>query len=106
MVFSFDFEEFAKSIANENYIVKDVWGQDRDVREVELILTTSMLKLWDSYSSLEDYLENCNKNRWTFSVTKMCPRELEHERTFNYQFLQSFELSDEDIVRVMSCFRR
>lgn len=101
MVFSFDFEEFAKSIANENYIVKDVWGQDRDVREVELILTTSMLKLWDSYSSLEDYLENCNKNRWTFSVTKMCPRELEHERTFNYQFLQSFELSDEDIQELI-----
>lgn len=101
MVFSFDFEDFATKIANGNYIVKDVWGDERDIREVELILTTSMLKLWDSYSSLENYLENCEKNGWEFSVTKMCPRELEHERSFNYQFLQSFELDDDDIQELI-----
>lgn len=101
MVFSFDFEKFATIKANEQYIVNDIWGNERDIREVDLILTTSMLKLWDSYSSLEDYLDNCNKNNWTFSVTKMCPRELEHERTFNYQFLQSFELNDEDIKELI-----
>ena len=50
MVFTFDFLDFAENVA-ENYIVKDAWGNDVDIRNVELILTTSMLKLWDSYDS-------------------------------------------------------
>jgi len=100
MVFTFNFKKFAKQVAH-NYIVKDVWGQERDIRKVDLILTTSMLKLWDSYKSLEHYLSCCKNNGWTFSVTKMCPKELENERTLNYQFLQSFELGDEDIQELI-----
>jgi hypothetical protein len=100
MVFTFDFKRFAKQIAHKK-IVKDVWGQERNINKVDLILTTSMLKLWDSYESLEHYLSCCKENEWTFSITKMCPKELENERTLNYQFLQSFKLSDEDIKELV-----
>ena len=96
MVFSFNFIDFAYHYAN-SYIVKDVWGQDRDIRKVQLILTASMLKLWDSYDSLEHYLECCNENGYTFSVTKVIPEKLENERYLNYQFAQSYKLSDDDI---------
>ena len=101
MVFTFDYEDFAEKINGRNYIVKDAWGVERDVREADLILTTSMLKLWDSYDSCEDFLEKSYNNGWKWAVTKMCPKELEHERTFNYQFLQSFELSDEDVQELI-----
>ena len=38
MTFTFDYVEWAeKNIGS--YIIKDVWGQDRDIRESELILT-------------------------------------------------------------------
>lgn len=100
MVFTFDFVDFAEKIAG-HYIVKDAWGRDTDIREVELILTTSMLKLWDSYGSCVDYIENCNKNGYTFGVTKTCPKELENERTLNYQFIQSYDLSDDDIEELI-----
>lgn len=96
MVFTFDFIDFAERVA-KRYIVKDAWGHERDIRNVELVLTTSMLKLWDSYSSLESYLENSERNGYTFGVTKTCPKELESERTLNYQFIQSYELTDDDI---------
>ena len=96
MVFTFDFIDFAERVA-KRYIVKDAWGHERDIRNVELVLTTSMLKLWDSYPSLESYLENSERNGYTFGVTKTCPKELESERTLNYQFIQSYELTDEDI---------
>lgn len=96
MVFTFDFLEFAESVAG-SYIVKDAWGRDVDVREVELVLTTSMVKLWDSYDSCEDYLTKSLSNNYTFGVTKVCPAHLESERCTNYQFLQSFELTDSDI---------
>ena len=52
MVFTFDFVDFAEKVAH-NYIVKDAWGNDVDIRNVELILTTSMLKLWNCYDSIE-----------------------------------------------------
>lgn len=96
MVFTFNFMEFADKVANK-YIVKDAWGHEVDIRKVELILTTSMVKLWDSYQSCEHYLACCMENKYTFAVTKTCPKELERERALNYQFIQSYELSDEDI---------
>ena len=74
MVFTFDFLDFAENIAG-TYIVKDAWGNDVDVRNVELILTTSMLKLWDAYDSCDDYVQNCLRNGYTFGVAKTCPRE-------------------------------
>ena len=100
MVFTFDFLDFAEKIAG-SYLVKDAWGNDVDVRNVELILTTSMLKLWDSYNSCEDYIRNCLENGYTFGIAKTCPKELEQERTLNYQFIQSYDLSDEDIEELI-----
>lgn len=96
MVYTFDFIEFAEKVAG-SYIVKDVWGKERDIRNAELILTESMLKLWDSYDSLEEFLKCCGENKYTFAVTKACPDELESERTLNYQFIQSYDFTDDDI---------
>lgn len=96
MVFTFDFHDFADKIAKK-YEIKDVWGNKHDIRDIDIILTESMLKLWDSYNSIEHYLSCCKENHYTFSITKICPEVLENQRTLNYQFIQSFELSDEDI---------
>lgn len=101
MVFTFDFLEFSERIAG-NYMVADAWGNEVDIRNVELILTTSMLKLWDSYESCDDYIRNCMENGYTFGIAKTCPRELESERNLNYQFIQSFDLSDDDIEELIT----
>lgn len=101
MVFTFDFQAFARDVA-ENYIVHDVWGNEVDIRDVELILTESMLKLWDSYPSCDALLECCRENGYTFGVTKTCPEFLENERTLNYQFIQSYDLDNEDIDRLIA----
>lgn len=102
MVFTFDFVDFAEKVAGGNYIIKDAWGNDVDVREVELILTTSMVKLWDSYESCDDYIEKSTKNGYTFGVPKTCPEELENTRGLNYQYIQSFQLSDNDIDELIA----
>lgn len=96
MIFCFDFLEFADNVAHTR-MVKDAWGNEVDISTVELILTTSMLKLWKCYSSIEHYLECCEKNHYTFGVAKTCPKELESERDLNYQFIQSYNLNDEQI---------
>lgn len=96
MIFCFDFLEFADTVAH-NRIVKDAWGNEVDISTVELILTTSMLKLWKCYSSIEHYLECCAENHYTFGIAKTCPKELESERDLNYQFIQSYNLDDEQV---------
>lgn len=96
MVFTFDFVEFAEKVAG-SYLVRDAWGNMVDIRNVELILTTNMLKLWDLYDSCDDYLEKSKRNGYTFGIAKCCPEVLEDERTTNYQFIQGYELTDEDI---------
>lgn len=100
MVFTFDFKEFAKDVAHKN-MVKDVWGNLIDINNVQLILTASMLKLWNCYKSWDDYYTNCKENHYTFSVTKCCPNELENERNLNYQFLQSYHLNDEQLEELL-----
>ena len=107
MLVTFDHIDFAEKIngASESnpsgYIVKDVWGNDVDVRTVDVILTESMLKLWDSYSSIENYISCCDNNHYTFAITKVTPKSLEEEWTTNYQFLQSYNLSDDDIQELI-----
>jgi hypothetical protein len=102
MVFTFDFEMFAKEVCDESYIVKDIWGNSVDVRNVDLVLTASMLKLWDSYKDIDHYLACCNENDYTFSVTKTAPEILENQRSTNYQFLQSLYLTDDMISRLVN----
>lgn len=92
----FDFQEFARDVAG-GYIVTDAWGNEQDIREVELVLTTSMVKLYDSYASCDDYVRCSLENGYTFGVTKTSPKVLESERTTNYQFLQAYSLTDEEI---------
>lgn len=96
MLFTFDFIEFAEQKAG-TYIINDVWGTPRDVRDAEVILTASMLKLWDSYKSWEDYYENCKLNHYEFATPKITPHTLESVRTTNYQFLQSYDFTDEEL---------
>ena len=68
-----------------------------NIDDVNIIMTTSMLKLWDSYASIEHYLSCCDENHHTFSVTKVTPKVLDNERNLNYQFLQSYNLTEEQI---------
>lgn len=100
MLVTMDFIKFGKLIAH-NYMVKDAWGDIIDIRSVEVVLTTSMLKLWDSYSSCNDYLKKSIENQYKFCVTKVCLEELENERNLNYQFIQSYRLNDDDIQKLI-----
>lgn len=100
MIFAFDFYEFAESVAG-SYEVQDIWGQTHDIRNVDLILTVSMLKLWDSYPSWDVYWRNCVENGYCFSATKVTPKELDVERRLNYQFIQAHPLTDEHIWQLV-----
>lgn len=100
MVATFDFKEFAK-IHNKRF-VKDVWGKEHDINDIDIVLTTSMMKLWAAYDSIDDFVKKSNKNKYSFCVTKVTPKKLDEVRTLNYQFIQSYDLSDEQIKDLIS----
>lgn len=97
MVFPVDFQDFNMKVVKGDGMVTDVWNNTYHINDIELILTTSMLKLWSSYDSIEHYLKCCEENGYGFSVTKVCPKTLENERFTNYQFIQTYELDDNEI---------
>lgn len=99
MLYTFDYIEFGECVAH-NFEIIDAWGDKRDIRCSEVILTTSMLKLWDSYDSWEDYYHNCEKNHYQFSTPKITPAKLENVRTTNYQFLQSYDFTDDELIEL------
>lgn len=101
MVFTIDFKQFAEEVAH-TYIIKDAWGDERDVRDADVILTVSMLKLWNSYAGCDDYIMNCNKNGYEFCIAKSAPHELRNVHTTNYQYLQDFKFSDEQIDELVA----
>ena len=103
MLVPFDFVAFAEQMAHGNYLVKDAWGHLQDVREHDVILTVSMLKLWDSYTSCEEYVRNCKEHGFDFCVAKTAPQILDSQQTSNYQFLQDFiNLTDDDIDELIA----
>ena len=84
------------------YLITDVWGDKRDIRDAELILTESQLKLWACYSSWEDYYNKCLENKYTIRVAKTAPHECDDIRQLNYQFIQSLELNDDDVNELIA----
>ena len=100
MLFTFDFKDFAENVAHKNTVI-DAWGQERNVMDADVIVTTSQLKLWDAYDSYESYYENCMKYGYEFRLTKMS-EELDESRNLNYQFTQSYYLDDNDIDELIS----
>lgn len=108
MAFPFDYIRFAEEVMGasdenpERYFIEDVWGKKRDVRESELIITESQLKLTSSYKSWEDYYRNCIDNGYTLRVAKTAPHEVDNVRQLNYQFIQSLPMSDDDIDELIS----
>lgn len=100
MLYPFPIVEFFDKYKDGDYIVKDIWGNDVDIREVEMILTESSLKLWKAYKSINHYVESYVSNGLSFSVTKITPEKLEDQRELNYQYLQSYDFTDDDIVEL------
>lgn len=99
LVVTFDLEKFATDVSR-TYLFKDVYGMEHDIRDIDLIISESMLKLWSAYESTEDYCNKCNSNQLGFAIAKVNPKvENTYSRT-SYQFLQILNLNEVDIANL------
>lgn len=106
MLCTFDFLKFCKEKNNENYIIKDVYGHNVDLREIDVILTEGQVKMFDHFgyekdgewiSSQEVFENNIKKNNLFWGVTRFTPEQDDRVLITNYQFLQTLKMTDEDI---------
>ena len=98
MVNEFDFVKWCEVNNNGNYIIKDVYGKEKDLREIDVILSESQVKLWDSWSSQEDFERCCKENGIVWGITKYAPKRDKDVLITNYQYLQTLNLDDDMIA--------
>lgn len=110
MVNVFDIHEFCKKENKGNYIIKTSYKDENgdhkevDLRNIDVILSESQFKLWDSFESIESYQENCKNNGIYWGVSLYSPKKDKDILKMNYQFLQTLNLKNSDIESVCEKF--
>lgn len=97
MVCVFDFHRFSKEVANK-HIIKDLYGNEVDTDNIDMIITESQFKLWKGYDSWQNYIDCCKENGSKWGVTKFSPKEDKTAVFTNYQFLQVLNLDTEEKI--------
>lgn len=92
----FDFHLFAKEIAKTDKII-DIWGNEHNVKDIDVILTKSQFKLKKCYNSWEEYLYYFKKFKHIFSITRVNKKEDNRLTTLNYQYIQTNNFTKETI---------
>ena len=100
MVCVFDFLEYSDEIGI--HLIRDIYGNEVNIRDMDIILTESQFKLWNAFENTKDYVDRCRNNKLTWGVTRCSPKE-ENTHTFlNYQFLQALKLDQKQIESLCS----
>ena len=79
--------------------VVDVWGNEQNILDADIILSESLVKLWNSYSSCEDWLNAIDKHNYSWRVSKYS-----HKHKFgytNYQQMLPLDLDINDIDELL-----
>lgn len=97
MVCVFDFHKFSREVAHK-HIIKDLYGNEVDTDNIDMIITESQFKLWKGYESWQDYLDCCKENDGRWGVAKFSPKEDKTAVFTNYQFLQVLNLDTQEKI--------
>lgn len=98
-LFVVDFKKFAKEVAGKT-IITDLYGNEQNVLNKDIILTKSMFKLWNAYDSMEQYQEYCEVYGNYWGVSRVSPKNDDDYVTTNYQFLQVLDMQQEDVETI------
>lgn len=97
---TFDF----KAYAHEHGIatVKDRWGKEYPIDEVDVLLSESQFKTAKYYDSWDEYMGYASAGRIHWGVARY-NREVDDEWVMaNYQYIQSLTLSKEDVADLVA----
>lgn len=93
----FPFDKFAEE--NNTFVVKDIYGVEHDIRNVDVIFTKSQFKMAKYYPSWADYQENFIK--YNCKVAMLNEEDTTADAVLNYQMLQTLtDISDEELKQI------
>ena len=110
MLCVFDIHDFCDKINHGNYIVDTIYKDSNgnyikaDLRDYDVIISESQFKLWDSFNSVDEYIDNCHKNKLYWSVPQYAPKEAKNMLKLNYQFIQTLDLKQKDVENLCKQF--
>lgn len=110
MLCTFPIHEFCEEINGGNYLVDTIYKDKKgkyikaDLRDYDVIISESQFKLWNSFDSIDTYIDNCHKNKLYWGVTLTTPKEAKRILKLNYQFIQTLNLDKYDIEDLSSQF--
>lgn len=87
----FDFVKWCAEENDGNYIMKDIFGNEFDVRETDIVITKDMAKMIKQWPSVEEFIRCSEESDIDMRVVKYAPKEDAKCSTLNYQFLQSLD---------------
>jgi hypothetical protein len=95
MVAVFDFVKYSDEIGE--HFITDAWGNKVNVRDMDIILTTSQFKLWNAYDNFSTYSKSCQENGVGWGISRFSPKQENKHCFLNYQFNQVLNLNKHDI---------
>lgn len=95
MVAVFDFVKYSDEIGE--HFITDAWGNKVNVRDMDIILTTSQFKLWNAYDNFSTYSKSCQENGVGWGISRFSPKQENKHCFLNYQFNQILNLNKHDI---------
>ena len=98
LVVVIDFHKFSDEIGKR--FITDIYGNNVNIRDMDVILTQSQFKLWNAFSSISDYKKKSKSNNLQWSVTRVAPKYDSRHTFLNYQFIQALNLNDTSIENI------
>ena len=96
LLVTFDFHKFAEE--HDTYKIKDIYGNIYNVEDVEVILSQSQFKLYDAYSSTEDYICQCQKHDYSWGISRPAPKYDKNHAFSTYQYLQNLNIETDEQI--------
>lgn len=91
----FDFKEYARE--NNISTIKDRWGKEYNIEDVDVLLSESQFKTHKYYNSWDEYWQHIEKYDIKWGVARYNKKFDDENVLANYQYLQTLELSKDDI---------
>lgn len=96
LLVTFDFHKFATM--QKLYKITDIYGQDHNVEDIEVILSLSQFKLWDAYENTESYIQKCNDNNFSWGISRSTPKYEKNHAFSTYQYLQNLNITTQEQI--------
>lgn len=101
LVVAFDFKAYCRE--NGVSTIADVYGQNHNVDDIDVLLTTSQFKMWKAYKKYGGwnyYKESMQKYNLKWGVVIANKEKDDEYRALNYQYIQALDLTDDDIIEL------